>query len=166
METTCLKSELKPELTEFIAAVRGKPNYESYLIAVLHKAQQLYGYLERSVMDAIAGEMNIPTAHIWGVATFYHFFKLKPQGKHAISVCLGTACYVKGAQQVLDAVKNELKISIGETSEDGLFTLQETRCVGACGLAPVAMIDDKVYGSLSPKKIIDVLKSYRYNQQK
>ncbi|HQP92214.1 MAG TPA: NAD(P)H-dependent oxidoreductase subunit E, partial [Candidatus Omnitrophota bacterium] len=130
----------------------------SQLIAILHKAQELYGYLDQAVMDEVALTMNIPTAHIWGVATFYHYFNLKPKGKHSISLCLGTACYVKGSATVLDAIKRELKIEVGETTPDNLFTLQETRCLGTCGLAPVMMIDDKVYGNLTTKKAVDILR--------
>jgi NADH:ubiquinone oxidoreductase subunit E len=110
--------------------------------------------------------MNIPTAHIWGVATFYHYFKLKPTGKHSISVCLGTACYVKGAGEILDTIKHELKIDFGQTTDDNLFTLQEARCLGACGLAPVVMVDDKIYGELTPKKTVDLLNTYRKAAEK
>jgi NADH:ubiquinone oxidoreductase subunit E len=152
---------LHAELLAYIDEVKKKPYPDSYLISVLHKAQGLYGFLKRSVMDEIAEAMNIPTAHIWGVATFYHFFKLNPQGRFVISVCLGTACYVKGAQDVLEAIKGELHVELGETTPDGLFTLQETRCLGSCGLAPVLMINDKVYGTLTPQKTLDILKTYR-----
>ena len=131
----------------------------------MHKAQELFGYLDSKVMDEIAVLMGIPTAHIWGAATFYHYFNLTPTGTHTIYVCLGTACFVKGAQGVLDAIKSELDIDINGTTEDGIFTLRQTRCLGACGLAPVVMIDDKMYGQLSPDKIIDILKSYRKNSR-
>ncbi|OGJ90208.1 MAG: hypothetical protein A2487_07455 [Candidatus Raymondbacteria bacterium RifOxyC12_full_50_8] len=149
------------ELDAFMAETAHKTNSHSYVIAVLHKAQQLFGYLPREAMDYIAHAMNIPTAHIWGVATFYHFFNLKPVGKHPVSVCMGTACYVKGAKLVLDAIKEELRITIGETTEDGIFTLQETRCIGACGLAPVMMVGDKIYGDITPKKAVKVLAQIR-----
>lgn len=149
------------ELKEYIASTRKEKYSESYLIAVLHKAQQLYGYLPKEVMDEIAQEMQIPTAHIWGVATFYHYFNLTPPGKHVISVCLGTACYVKGAGAVMQAIKEELNIEEGEVTEDGVFSLQPARCLGACGLAPVIMVDDKIHGDLTPKKTIDLIKRYR-----
>jgi len=149
------------ELMEFMKEAKKKPHPESQLIAILHKAQGLYGYLDRAVMDEVALEMNIPTAHIWGVATFYHYFNLKPKGKHTISVCLGTACFVKGADEVMKAVKDELKINLGETTADKLFTFQETRCLGACWLAPVMMIDDKIYGELTAKKTVEILRSYK-----
>ena len=149
------------ELRTFMQCSKSKDHPDSQLIAILHKAQELYGYLSQDVMNEIAQEMNIPTAHIWGVATFYHYFSLKPKGKHSISVCLGTACYVKGAEEILKTIREELKIDFGQTSEDDLFTLQEARCLGACGLAPVMMIDDKIYGSLNPKKAIEIIKSYK-----
>ena len=151
------------ELKEYIASIKNKGRIESHLIAVLHKAQQIYNYLPEDVMDEIAHEMKIPTAHIWGVATFYHYFNLKAPGKHVISVCLGTACYVKGAGQVLEAAKKELGITEGEVTEDGLFSLQPARCLGACGLAPVVMIDDKIYGNLTGKAMVDLIKQYRKN---
>jgi len=159
MVATC--DEKITALREYMNEVKEKENSGSYLIAILHKTQELYGYLPQEVMDEVALTMNIPSSHIWGVATFYHYFSLKPRGEHLISVCLGTACYIKGADRILDTIKNELKIDVGETSEDGLFTLQETRCLGACGLAPLMMIDDKIYGRLTPKEVIKILKSYR-----
>ena len=149
------------ELKIFMQESKTKDHPDSQLISILHKAQELYGYLSQEVMNEIAKEMDIPTAHIWGVATFYHYFSLKPKGKHAISVCLGTACYVKGVEEILNTIRGELKIDFGQTSEDNLFTLQEARCLGACGLAPVIMIDDKIYGSLNPKKVIEIIRSYK-----
>lgn len=149
------------QLTAFMDDVAQKEHAESYLIAVLHKAQELYGYLPEDVMDQVAEKMQIPTAHIWGVATFYHYFNLKPVGKHMVSVCMGTACYVKGADKVLEVLKKELGVPVGETTEDKLFTLQEARCLGACGIAPVIMIDDKIYGELDSKKTVNLINQYR-----
>ena len=134
--------------------MKTKEHADSHLIDVLHRTQHMYGYLPTEVMDEIAQAMQIPTAHIWGVATFYHYFKLTPPGKHEISVCLGTACYVKGATQILQAIKDELKIDFGEMTQDGLFSLGPARCLGACGLAPVVMIGDRIHGELTPKKIV------------
>ncbi|MFA6216884.1 MAG: NADH-quinone oxidoreductase subunit NuoE [Candidatus Omnitrophota bacterium] len=148
-------------LRAFMDNCKEKAHPESNLISILHKAQELYGYLSKEVMDDVATRMNIPTAHIWGVATFYHYFNLKPKGKHTVSICLGTACYVKGADQILDAIREELMIDVGQTSEDDLFTLQEARCLGTCGLAPVVMIDEKIYGNLTPKKTIEILQGYK-----
>jgi len=149
------------QLSAFMDEVSQKEYAESYLIAVLHKAQALYGYLPQDVMDQVADRMQIPTAHIWGVATFYHYFNLKPVGKNIVSVCMGTACYVKGADKVLEALIRELGIQVGETTEDKLFTLQEARCLGACGIAPVIMINDKIYGELDAKKTVDLINQYR-----
>jgi NADH-quinone oxidoreductase E subunit len=148
-------------LKKYISQVKDKKYPESYLIAILHKAQELFGYLNKEVMDEVASSMSIPTAHIWGVATFYHYFNLKPKGKHVVSVCMGTACYVKGAEEVLNAIKEELKIGVGGTTEDKQFSLAEARCLGACGIAPVVMIDDKIYGELTPKKIKEIIRSYK-----
>jgi NADH:ubiquinone oxidoreductase subunit E len=144
-------SDKTQELKDFISKTQGQPHPDSHLIGVLHKAQELYGYLSKETMDLVAQEMRIPTAHIWGVATFYHYFKLNPPGKHQISLCLGTACYVKGASQVMEAIMKDLGVEVGQTTADGLFTLQEARCLGACGLAP----------ELTPKKITDIIAKYR-----
>lgn len=149
------------ELKEFIGSIKEKAHWRSYLIAVLHKAQGLYGYLSTEVMDVIAKEMEIPTSQIWGAATFYHYFNLKAPGKHTVSVCLGTACYVKGAGDVMDSVKKHLNVEVGDTTEDGMFSLQPARCLGACGLAPVMMVDDKIYGDLTAKKAVQIIENYR-----
>jgi len=156
-----MKDEKIIELKDFISKTENLEHSESYLIAVLHKVQGFFGYLDKEVMDVVADTMNIPTAHIWGVATFYHYFNLEPIGKHVVSVCMGTACYVKGADKIFDVLKTELGVETGATTEDGLFTLQEARCLGACGIAPVIMIDDKIYGKLDSKKTIDIIKKYR-----
>jgi NADH:ubiquinone oxidoreductase subunit E len=162
MDCVCGNGDHKIEaLRCYMKDLKGRERSDSQLIAVLHKAQELYGYLPQKIMDEVALTMNIPTAHIWGVATFYHYFNLVPKGKYTVSVCLGTACYVKGAEEILETLKQELKIGLGETSKDGLFSLQETRCLGACGLAPVIMVGDKIYGELTPKKVAEVIKFYR-----
>ncbi len=163
---TMQKDEKMKELQDYMETFRGTERSESNLIAILHRAQNLFGYLSRPVMDEIAHTMKIPTAHIWGVATFYHYFNLKPRGTYVIAICLGTACYVKGADEILQALKDELKISMGETTKDGLFTLQEARCLGACGLAPVIMIGEKIYGDLTPKKVVEILKNLKKGTEK
>lgn len=160
MATATVDSKMQ-ELKAYMESVKGRGREESYLIAILHKAQELHGHLSREVMDEVALTMNIPTAHIWGVATFYHYFNLKPIGTHVISICLGTACYIKGAGDILEKIKQELNVAMGETTSDGLFTLQEARCLGACGLAPVIMIDGKIYGQLTPKKVVEILQGLR-----
>ncbi|MBE0536882.1 MAG: NADH-quinone oxidoreductase subunit NuoE [Phycisphaerae bacterium] len=158
---TELAQDKMTTLREFMAEVAQREYSESYLIAVLHKAQELFGYLPREVMDVVAEGLEIPTAHIWGVATFYHYFNLEPIGRHVVSVCMGTACYVKGANRVLDALKRELAVEVGQTTDDRLFTLQEARCLGACGIAPVIMIDDKIYGELDSEKVIEIIRQHR-----
>lgn len=130
------------------------------LMPVLHETQELFGYIPEEAQKRISEVLNVPLAEIYGVATFYSRFTLKPRGKYTIGVCLGTACYVKNAQGVLDKLKDELKVAAGETTEDGKFTLEATRCLGCCGLAPVIMINEDVYGKLVPEDIPDILKKY------
>jgi len=149
------------ELTDYIKSVFNPEHPQASLIAVLHHAQGMYGYLSTEVMDHISDVTDIPTAEIYGVATFYSYFKLQPQGKHRISVCMGTACYIRGAAKVLETIEDMLDVKVGETSGDGLFSLDETRCIGACGLAPVLMIDDKVYARVEPEQVKGILKEYR-----
>ena len=128
------------------------------LIAILHECQSKLGYLPEPVQCVIAGKLHIPASKVYGVVTFYSFFTMTPKGKYPISVCLGTACYVRGADKLLEEFKRVLGIDVGETTPDGKFSLDCLRCVGACGLAPVATIAEKVYGRLNPadiKKIVD-----------
>lgn len=166
-KTTPAKDDEKlTQLKAYIAQTRESEHPDSFLIAVLHRTQGLYGYLPVEIMDEISEAMEIPTAHIWGVATFYHYFNLKPPGEHVVSICLGTACYVRGAGEILQALKDELKIDLGEVTPDGLFSLQPARCLGACGLAPVVMIDDKIHGELTPKKTIQLINQYRKQAKK
>jgi len=159
------QQEISKQLKNFILEIKKQERSDSHLITILHKAQELNGYLSKEIMDLVAEEMQIPTSVIWGVATFYHYFKLSPIGKYNVSVCMGTACYVKGANEVLETVKELLDIKIGETTKDMLFSLQEARCIGACGLAPVAMINDKIYGELNPKKITDIINDLKKQAQ-
>lgn len=130
------------------------------VINVLHKVQGEYGYLSAEVQQVIAEELHIPVSRVYGIVSFYSFFTMTPKGKHPISVCLGTACYVRGAEKVLDELKRQLGVEVGGTTPDGKFSLNCLRCVGACGLAPVAMIGDKVYGRLTPDKVKEVLAEY------
>jgi NADH:ubiquinone oxidoreductase subunit E len=133
---------------------------ESQLIAVLHKVQAQFGHLGQSQLDAVAQLMQVPAAKVSGVADFYHFFRLAPRGKFIINVCLGTACYVKGADRVAQKVMDELGISWGETSSDGIFTLEAARCLGTCGLAPVVMIDEQIHGDVTPDQVPMILETY------
>ena len=136
-------------------------NEKGELINVLHKTQSTLGYLPAEVQEVVARELNTSTAHVYGVVTFYSFFTMTPKGEFPISICLGTACYVRGAEKVLDEFKRELKITVGETTPDGKFSLSCLRCVGACGLAPVVMVGEKVYGRVAPDGIKDILKDYK-----
>jgi len=135
-------------------------NQAGELINILHKTQESFGYLPAEVQKVIAGELNISEAKVYGVVTFYAFFTMKPKGKYKISVCMGTACYVRGAEKVVDELKKELNINVGDITPDGKFSLDCLRCVGACGLAPVMLIGDKVYGHIEPGKIKEILDSY------
>ena len=131
------------------------------LMPIMQRAQDIFGYLPEEVQNYIAKELDIPVSDIYGVATFYAQFNLEPKGKYIISVCMGTACYVKGSQQVLDKLEGVLEVPAGRTTKDGLFTLNATRCLGACGLAPVIMVNDDVYGRLTPDQIPGIIAKYR-----
>ena len=130
------------------------------LIQILNEVQEFYGYVPENAQKAISEYLSVPMAEIYGVVTFYSRFTLKPKGKYHIAVCLGTACFVKGSEKILDRAKERLKIDIGETTKDGKFSLEETRCVGACGLAPVFTINNEVYGKATVKMIDEVLDKY------
>ena len=159
MGNTCDGScdEKLVKLQEIIAENKDK---QGSLIHVLHEAQLIYGYLPIEVQKIIAEGMNIPLAEVYGVVTFYAQFSLKPKGEYKISVCLGTACYVKGADLVLDKLKESLDIQVGDCTEDGKFSLDACRCIGACGLAPVLTINDDVYGRLTVDDIPGILAKY------
>ncbi|MDR2752708.1 MAG: NAD(P)H-dependent oxidoreductase subunit E [Oscillospiraceae bacterium] len=150
--------EQAAQLGKVIAQHKHDP---SQLMTVMQKAQGIYGYLPYEVQVIIADGMDIPLEKVYGVSTFYAQFALSPAGKYAVSVCLGTACYVKGAQAVFDRLCEELGIGAGECTEDGLFSIEACRCIGACGLAPVMMVNDEVYGNLTPDKIPAILAKYR-----
>jgi len=149
------------ELTEYIRSVYDPEHPQSALIAILHEAQAREGYLSNEVMEHIAQVTEVPAAEVYGVATFYGYFKLQPRGRHQISVCMGTACYIKGAAKILEIIEDEIDIRPGETSEDGQFSLDETRCIGACGLAPVLLVDDQVYGRVEPEQARAIMAELR-----
>ncbi|PAB58123.1 NADH-quinone oxidoreductase subunit NuoE [Anaeromicrobium sediminis] len=157
MAKTLLCDENLRKLDEVIEENREK---KGALIPILNEAQRIFGCLPLEVQKKIAEELKMPLAEVYGVVTFYSQFTLEPRGEYTIGVCLGTACYVKGSQDILDKIKRELNIDVGETSKDGKFTLEATRCIGACGLAPVIMINDDVYGRLVEDDISDILKKY------
>ena len=127
------------------------------LIQMLNEVQEHYGYVPMHIQKELSEFLNVPMAEIYGVVTFYSRFSLEPQGKYKISVCLGTACFVKGSQKIMDRLVDRLKIKEGETTKDGLFTIEQTRCVGACGLAPVFTVNDEVYGHATVKKLDEVI---------
>lgn len=158
---TSIKVKLKEKDVEQLTQVcRDFNNEAGELINVLHKAQGIFGYLPAEVQEVVARELNVSVAKVYGVVTFYSFFTMTPKGKHPISICTGTACYVRGAEKVLDEFKKRLNIKVGETSPDGKFSLSCLRCVGACGLAPVVLIGEKTYGRVSPEGVKDILKEY------
>jgi len=146
------------ELKEYIDSVK---DVDGSLMQVLHKAQDIFGYLPIEVQKFISSELDVSLAEVYGVATFYTQFAIEPKGKHKIGVCLGTACYVRGSQLIMDKLTKELNVKVGGTTQDNLFTFEATRCLGCCGLAPVMMIDQDVYGKLEPKKIPEILAKYK-----
>ena len=146
------------ELKRFIEANRHVPGP---LIQVLHRAQKIFGYLPLEVQHFVARELGVPLAKVFGVVTFYNFFRLDPIGDHIVNVCLGTACHVKGASEIIQALEKELGIDVGGTTADREFSLEVARCFGACGLAPVMMIDEEVYGRLNPQKTVRILRDMK-----
>jgi len=161
MSTKCCcgaLDEKAQKLQEVIAKYRGT---RGALIPVLHEAQNIYGYLPLEVQKAISEGLNVPLAEIYGVVTFYAQFSLQPKGRYNIQLCMGTACYVKGANLVLDKLQEKLGIQVGECTSDGTFSLEACRCIGACGLAPVMMINDEVYGRLVADDVEGILEKYR-----
>jgi NADH:ubiquinone oxidoreductase subunit E len=148
------------EIQELDAIIDKYKGQEGMVIRILQQAQNLFGYLPMEVQSHISDKLDIPISTINGIVSFYSLFSEKAQGKYIVEVCMGTACYVKGAQEVLNALKEEIKIDEGETSLDGLFTLKATRCIGACGLAPVMTINEEVYGRLTPDDIPGILRKY------
>lgn len=154
-------SEIKlseSKVNELIKLCEVYGNQPGELINILHKAQDTFGYLPREVQEIIARQLGIPVSKVYGVVTFYSFFTMTPKGEHPISVCMGTACYVRGAEKVLDEFKRVLGINVGETTTDGKYSLSSLRCVGACGLAPVVLIGEKVYGRIIPGDVEKILK--------
>ena len=154
----CMEKKIKQEVENILL------NYtkdKSNLIQILNEVQEKFGYVPMQVQEQIAKYLNIEVAEVYGVVTFYSRFTLKPKGKYAISVCMGTACFVKGGEKVLDKVKEKLKIEEGETTGDGKFSIDATRCIGACGLAPVFTINDEVYGKATPEMVDKVIEEYK-----
>jgi len=150
----CVEKRIREEVEEILKQyVQTKDN----LIQILNEVQEKYGYIPKTAQFAISEYLDIPMAEIFGVITFYSRFTLEPKGKYHISVCLGTACFVKGSEKILDRIKERLNLEEGKTSEDGKFSLDTTRCVGACGIAPVFTVNQEVYGHATVKKLDEVL---------
>ena len=151
----------KEQEVELYEVIEKYKDTRGALIPVLHGVQEIYGYLPMEVQKMVAEGLNVPLAEVYGVVTFYTQFTLTPKGKYKIGVCLGTACYVKGAGAIIDKIKDRLGLEVGECSEDGKYSLDATRCIGACGLAPVLTINDDVYGRLVLEDIDDILQKYK-----
>ena len=152
-----LRSEAVKQIKEICARHKHEP---SPLMIVLTDVQKEYGYIPLEVQEVISAELDIPVSDIYGVVTFYSFFSLKPKGKYIIGVCIGTACYVKGSQNVLDKFGEILNIKVGETTADGLFTLDGLRCIGACGIAPAISINGKVYPKVQLSEVANIVTEY------
>ena len=139
---------------------------EGSLIKILHAAQEIFGFLPREVLLYTARKLGIPFAEIYGIVSFYSLFSMKPRGEKTIEICMGTACYVKGAEEILDQFKKELDIEPGEISADGKFTIETSRCVGACSLAPVVSVDEKVYSKVKPGEVKDIIEGKEEIEEK
>lgn len=148
------------ELEQYIGSLKIDPAEDrrrGVLIQTLHRAQGIFGFLPEEVQKFVADKLNIPVAEIYGIISFYSFFTDKPIGRYKINVCTGTACFVKGANRILDEFKRHLNVKEGESSEDGKFFLGALRCVGACSLAPVVMINETIYGNMTPERVAELI---------
>jgi len=152
------ETKLSENILSFVEEWRDKPGN---LIMILHRVQEEYGYIPRGVALALAKLIEVPLAKIYGVITFYHFFKLEKPGKNKISVCMGTACYLKGGEDLIQEIENLLGVGINEVTPDGLFSIEAVRCVGCCGLAPVLTVNDQVYGKVQKAKLPDIIAGHR-----
>ena len=153
--------EFEEKLCQVDEMLKKYKGQKGALLQVLQEAQAIMDYVPMEVQEKVAKALNITLSEVYSTITFYSFFNLKPRGKYQIRVCLGTACYVRGADKVVERLEQELGISVGDTTDDLKFTLESCRCVGACGLAPCIIINDEVYGRLTPDKIPDILKNYQ-----
>lgn len=156
----CSNNLVKEKFKELEEYIDNLPSKKGALIQVLHRAQHIFGYLSKEVQEFVAKKLDMPVSKVYGVITFYSYFTTEPKGENVINVCMGTACFVKGAGDVLSEFENKLNIKVGETTKDGKFTLQVLRCVGACGLAPVVTINDKVYGHFAKNQVSKVLEEF------
>ncbi len=156
-----LTAEEKAQYDQIAAVIEQYKDKPGSLIMVLHAAQGIYGYLPMELQEFIADGMGLPVSEVSGVVGFYSFFSTKKRGKHTIRVCLGTACYVRGGKKVVEAIKKELDVEVGDTTEDGQFTFEIARCIGACGLAPAMMVDDDVFKQVTDTKLPGILAQYK-----
>lgn len=161
-ECKCGNQSKNTELNELLKQFEKD---KSNLIQILNQIQERYGYISTDAQKEISEYLNISMAEVYGVITFYSRFTLEPKGKYNIAVCLGTACFVKGSEKVLDKVKQVLQIDVGQTTEDGLFSIEATRCVGACGLAPVFTVNNEVYGKATPEMVVKVINEIREKEK-
>lgn len=157
MERTISEEELYQQLDQYIDGLADK---RGVLIAALHKAQRLFGYLPAAVQNHVAHKLEIPSSRVYGVVTFYSFFHERKRGENQVNVCLGTACFVRGAQDVLNGFSEDIGIEVGQTTEDGRFSIDALRCVGACGLAPVVSVNGKVYGRVTPTDVRGIVEEH------
>lgn len=161
MSKQCTNKLAEKCFNELEAYIQNLPEKKGALISVLHKAQGIFGYLPPEVQEFIAGKLDLPLAKVYGVVSFYSFFTMTPKGEFPIAVCMGTACYVRGADKVLDEFKRILNIKEGETTADGKFSIDALRCVGACGLAPVVLVGEKVHGRVTPEEVEAIIEEYK-----
>ena len=152
---------MDPKYQELLEAIENHKTIQGALMPVMHKAQEIFGCLDEDVQEFISKNMDVPVSKIYGVATFYTQFTLEPKGKYTVGVCLGTACYVRGSQKVFDKFIEELGVEAGGTTPDKLFTLDATRCIGCCGLAPALMVNDEVYGRLTADDVSGIVAKYK-----
>ena len=150
--------QMTPQISAFIEEWKAKPGN---LIMVLHQVQQTYGYIPRNIAIEIADRLDVPLAKIYGVVTFYNFFKLQKAGKYKIQVCLGTACYIRGGDDLLKELEKVLGVGLNATTPDGLFSIEAVRCLGCCGLAPVIVVNGHVHGRLAAKDVAALVETYR-----
>ena len=149
------------EIKDLQAFIKDHQDQEGALMPVLQEAQHKFGYLPKEIIEIISKGLKVPVSEVYGVITFYSQFTLIPNGEFDVSICMGTACYVRGAQELVDAVAKELGIAVGETTPDMKFSISETRCLGACGLAPVLTVNEDVYGRIGPKDVKGIIEKYR-----
>jgi len=152
-----MQTNKKIDVKKFTAKWKSK---KGNLVMILHEIQNYYGYIPRGISLELSKVLDMPLARIYEVITFYNYFRLKPHGKYKISVCMGTACYLKGAEDILSELKSILHIDVGQTTKDGIFTIEVVRCLGCCGLAPVIMVEGKIYGKLTKEKIPEIVAKY------